>query len=544
MLSNKTKSLIFAVLPLIIAVLIMIPRLTSAQFGLLDDGYILNEVRTILRGDLSMRLDLEAGRFRPIYWLYFTLIYALAGPNPLWFFFGHLIILLVLLMIIRSLMKQYGANEGQILLTSFVFLFSIPIIENFYTLSKSETLQLVFILLALLCFEKLKNSLQTQTTLIFAVLMFINILAAIWAKETTYILIPLAVLWTAYVLYNRKYFPSKAQWAHLIFLGAILLATGVNFLISSNWGAVLVTDGTYTSQYNLSLMTILSRAPRWMTLYAFYFHYLLPLAIMAVIIICRKENHHSRIQHDLFFWGGWILAWSVGFFPWEYAEVYYLLPFSLGVSIITGLLIPHILRELTTSKPSLRRSLSLMVFFFASLFIVSLSHFRTHALTQLTFDRMNHQMMAKTKDLLENDGDLIMGVNTYNEYVQNLGHFLIDQEGMNKITYDYVSLEILLGIESRTDAILLLPFIQNQPRLLLRAGVEEEFTMAWVDEIEHTLEGNLQSLAYFRSGFQINNINLPVIICPVLGNRGFCTNPDPFFDTRLFSYGWDIYRIR
>jgi len=115
---------------------------------------------------------------------------------------------------------------------------------------------------------------------------------------------------------------------------------------------------------------------------------------------------------------------------------------------------------------------------------------------------------------------------------------------MNKITYDYVSLEILLGIESRTDAILLLPFIQNQPRLLLRAGVEEEFTMAWVDEIEHTLEGNLQSLAYFRSGFQINNINLPVIICPVLGNRGFCTNPDPFFDTRLFSYGWDIYRIR
>jgi len=137
-----------------------------------------------------------------------------------------------------------------------------------------------------------------------------------------------------------------------------------------------------------------------------------------------------------------------------------------------------------------------------------------------------------------------MGVNTYNEYVQNLGHFLIDQDGMTDITYDFVNLEVLLGIESRSEAILLLPFIEHQPRLLLRAGVEEEFTMAWVEEIRQALDGHLQLLTQFRAGFQINNINLPVMACPLLGERGFCTDPDPFFDTRWFHYGWDIYRIQ
>ena len=132
---KKGSQLIIAVLPLIIAILIMTPRLTSAQFGLLDDGFILDEVRNILGGDLSRRLSLNADRFRPLYWLYFTLIYSLAGPNPIWFFTGHLLILMVLLLEIRALMKLMGAHDWQILLASLMFLFSIPIIENFYTLS-------------------------------------------------------------------------------------------------------------------------------------------------------------------------------------------------------------------------------------------------------------------------------------------------------------------------------------------------------------------------------------------------------------------------
>lgn len=47
-----------------------------------------------------------------------------------------------------------------------------------------------------------------------------------------------------------------------------------------------------------------------------------------------------------------------------------------------------------------------------------------------------------------------------------------------------------------------------------------------------------------REEFRIINLNLPVVVCPLIGPRGFCQDPDPLFDTRLFSYGWDIYTIR
>jgi len=152
------KSILLALIPLLTAVLIMSPRLASPQFGLMDDGRNYTEVQKILAGDLSMSYDLQAGRFRPLYWLYFTLIYLVAGPNPFWFFFAHLLMLMIILLEIRFLMKYYGAKDWQILLTSLVFLFSVPIIENFYTLSKGDPLSLVFILASLLCFEKLKKA--------------------------------------------------------------------------------------------------------------------------------------------------------------------------------------------------------------------------------------------------------------------------------------------------------------------------------------------------------------------------------------------------
>lgn len=543
-MSVKSKSLLITLLPFVIAVLIMIPRLVSAEFGLLDDGFILNEARGNLAGTPSIRLFMEAGRFRPFYWLYFTLIYILVGPNPFWFFFGHLILLLLLLAEIRSLMKHLGAQSGQILLTSLLFLFTVPIIENYYTLSKGEVLQLVFILAGLICLQKLIESSCARKTWTYSILAFISMLSAIWAKGTTYIMVPLAALWSAYVLYQRKRIPYKERRAYLIFFGVVLVVTAVSLLILSLLGTTLASGDSYASQYVLSLQAIVSRAPRWMTLYAFYFPYLLPLVVMVLVVLFNKSHHHSSARHNLVFIGGWILAWSTGFLPWDYAEAFYLLPFSVGISVLVGLLLPDIRSVINQGDKFHRWLMASMVIMFTVFFLASLTHYRTHALTQLAFDRMNSQMLKKTKEILPEDGDLIMGVNTCNEYVQNSEHFLIDQDGMTNITFDFVSLEVLLGIHSRSDAIVVLPYIKNQPSLLLRAGVEEEFTMAWVEEIEQSLAGRLGSAAHFRDGFQINNINLPVLACPILGRRGFCVNPDPFFDTRMFSYGWDIYQIQ
>ena len=55
---------------------VMIPRLRSAQFGLLDDGVTMYVSRALGHalgaGDpgLILRLELERGRFRPLCWLF------------------------------------------------------------------------------------------------------------------------------------------------------------------------------------------------------------------------------------------------------------------------------------------------------------------------------------------------------------------------------------------------------------------------------------------------------------------------------------------
>jgi len=42
---------------------------------------MLAQSEDLLQGDFSMSIDKQAGRFRPGYWLYYTIIYAIAGDH-------------------------------------------------------------------------------------------------------------------------------------------------------------------------------------------------------------------------------------------------------------------------------------------------------------------------------------------------------------------------------------------------------------------------------------------------------------------------------
>ena len=86
--------------------------------------------------------------------------------------------------------------------------------------------------------------------------------------------------------------------------------------------------------------------------------------------------------------------------------------------------------------------------------------------------------------------------------------------------------------------------VRNQPGLILRTGVDETFTIAWREVILYEMEGRLRTLDRDRGAFQMVNINLPVLLCPLLGERGFCEMPDPVIDTREFRFGWEVVQIR
>ena len=84
---GRLKELARVYWPIALVLLIMIPRVLSAEFGLFDDAETLRVAEDIQNGDWDI-LAKEAvrGRFRPIYWIQYAHIYALTGAQPAWFF--------------------------------------------------------------------------------------------------------------------------------------------------------------------------------------------------------------------------------------------------------------------------------------------------------------------------------------------------------------------------------------------------------------------------------------------------------------------------
>ena len=534
------KILLLSLTPFFLAVLIMVPRLVSAQFSLLDDGIMLVNTQRILDRDFTMAEDLQAGRLRPFYWFYYTLIYLLAGMNPFWFYVGHLALFLILLLQIRLIMKTLEATHLQIFITSLAFILAMPIIENFYTLSKGEPLQLVFLLAAVLTLLKPARKIRLWR----ALLIFICTLSAILVKETALAIVPLALAWWLFLHIRAQKTDKSERQSALAFFMAAAGAAMVYLIIRRNSGAAPLTGGTYTEKYSLSFEAILANAKRWVTQLAFYFNYLIPLLIVFVLIAMKREFYQAGQNRKFVFWVLWTLFWVISFLPWGFAEIYYLLPFSLGIAFLVGLISPWAGRLTRESNKGIRLSAYISLGAAFILLILTLGTYRTHAMAQLAIDDADQQMLAYTSKNTPENGRVFIGLETEKEYVQNIRIFLQDHYRRADITFDFVSVKTLERLHWYPDGILVLPKVIHLPDLLPRTGVDETFTMAWAEVILHTMEGRLKGLQEFNNQFRLSSSNLPVITCMFFGDSGFSDDPDPVFDTRVFTYGWDIYQIK
>ena len=522
----------------------MIPRLSSAQFGFFDDARMLQQSKAFLNGDFSMSHDLQAGRFRPVYWLYYTLIYALVGYHPFSFFIGNLFIFLLLLYQIKVICQQMGFMDWQTLITSLLFVLSMPIIENFYTLSKGEPLQLLFLLSSVIILEKLKVAKPKLNKVLLFLASTMAVLFAIMVKETTIVMLPIAVIWTLYLYFKKSEALRKERNSYLLFSGSIVLSVIIYLSIRTAINAPSLFGGTYTNRYLSTISSYFEKFLRWMTQLAFYFHFLLPLIVIFILIILTKRPFKKNEVFNFVRWTTWSLLWVAVLLPWEYAELYYLLPFGLGMSFLIGSFIPTVLRKAKNGNSFLKYSLISLILVTGVLFLLTLPNYFTDGRTQLSFDRINDQMLAFIVNNIPIDGTVLINIETSNEYSEKLELSLKVHHGLPEIKYGNIDAQRMDHVNEETGAIILMPLIENQPRLTVRAGVEESFQTPWNNRLLSEISGNKKTLLSISDTFTLSNINLPTLICPILGQRGFCEDPDPLFDTRLFRYGWEVYEIQ
>lgn len=532
-------------IPLILVSILMAPRLISPNFGLLDDGNLIRASRSITAGNFELR-DLGSGRYRPAYWLHWALIYFLGGENPFWFFVGNAIELGLTLGGIIVLIRLQGCRNRQAWISSLIFLFAGPVIENYYTLSKGEADQVLWLVLSLILITLLPRMKRRYQTALAIVGSAIFVFMAAISKETTVVMLPISLGWCVLEWIRVKKGGDKrglqARMSYFL-LTAIIL--GVFLLLRARAVGYLLAGQKYTQEYtqayNLQLVDILASIVRWIGWLVRDFSYLAPLFLILGLLLLGKRSHTKDYlwQDSLV----WMVGWVAIFLPWGYMVGYYMLPFAIGASFFVGQVVEMGVNELATVKKHLSLTLKMLFSLSGVLLLISLVNNLTTARIQLVVDEANAELVSYLSEKIPQESRLLVNIQDPNEYFNELKVYLSVVYDRDDIEVDYVRpLDLDKAMVETLPTYVVLANITNQPLLTVRLGVHEPTLINWNNSIqEYIYEGEIVFQTTKR--FTMFSIDLPRLFCPVLRNRGFCVTQSPLLDMREFLYGWEIVRL-
>ncbi len=537
---KKPQSLVhwlFIFSPVLICVLIMLPRLFSAQFGLLDDGNTISVSQSIQAGTWHPGWENNSGRFRPTYWLYYAMIYTLVGNNPVGFFLSHTVLLSATTALLICLVLIAGRSGLQAWLTGVLFAISGPVIENFYTLSKDEPIQ-VFCMVAGLLFIVLFG----RTTSIWKkVLYFLGALIVIqiaWlAKETTLALVPISVGWLLIGWGIRKFHLGEAKVSlYLVAMAAIFITGLIFFLLRSYYIHVGITEMGYSSQYSLQIKAMLATGLSYVRWLIRDFLYMVPLVVWLGYYIIRKRRLDKLSWYlDMVIW---MVAWFIIFLPWIYVQEYYLYPLTVGSVVFAGLAMSQLINSLRDSSKSDTAIAEVCLVVSSLLFGILFLNNITAARIQLTVDSANKEVVDFLAKNTPVNGQVLVNLYPRSEYIPEIKFHLVKLYQRSDIN---VSLFVPDKLVKASQSIIVSPDIDNQPLLTVRLGFPELDS----DHRNKSLQGYLGAagtpVLIIERKFWMFNVDLPQLFCPFFKSHQYCSQGTNVIDHRELIYRWLIY---
>jgi hypothetical protein len=531
--------------PVILGWILMIPRLLSPQFGFFDDATTITTSENILNGSWSLADEAYHGRFRPVYWMYYALIYAFAGQNPFWFFMGNALLLSLLTVGIIRLTSALGFNRFQAWFAGMLYVLAGSTLENIYTLSKPELQQSLWLVLSLLTIGLFTPAASKRKKLLALALASTMIFLSCACKETSLIILPIAVAWFLTIWFLRliNKLPDETQFPkRRAYMFAALLGV-VAFLILRwlNLPSGLIESG-YPSRFDFSLARVTENTRIWLDLLMRDYLYLIPLALSPILWwLLRRE---FQTLHRIFEIGIWMLAWTMIYLPWQFTQEYYLLPFALGAAILAGLLLGENFTLLQQNMVRWR-ALSGMGLAFASIFfLLTTPSYITKARAQLAIDASNDEMLTHVLENAPQDSVLLINIQEPNEYVGNFITLVQDIGERSDLAVDYFQFQdpVLEGWEGKVITIVS-PIVENQFYPSMRMGIFEMPSRTWNQSLLDYL-GNQGVLVFqTKQAFRSSLLDTPRAFCFAAPSLTYCQKPHSPLDNRVFGYGWDIYRL-
>jgi hypothetical protein len=537
-------------LPLLVCVLLMLPRLASPQFGLFDDGKTITAAKEMAKDITYFTFEADQGRFRPVYWLYSSLIYWVFGLKPFWFFLGNTIVLILSTWMLMSFTQMVTGKRFQAWTAGLLFALSGPVIESFYTLSKGEPLQVALLLLAMLSSAWMFQTTIIWKRLLFGLLGMLSVFSAILVKETSIVMIPVSLGWLFLAwLRQRKNTLSgrqsgwgvKATTALAVFS---IFSSGLFLLLRRMMITTVLTGGTYTNDYSLQIQTILSSLVRWAGWSIRDFIFILPLLLLVIVWQSAKRKSLDRgfILEALVWMGGWAGI----YLPWFFMTEYYMLPFAAGMAIFTAALLDISRTALLELATEMRRWVIACLVAAGLLFGMTLFNNASNAGIQLVVDAANAKMLANVVEFAPQDSFLMMNFQDYNEYCQQIAIFTNSILGRSDVKLEMFFLQ---PPRSRANGasgynLMITPVVRNQPILSVRMGVVEPTQQIWNSVLEnYMVHEDWQMISSSEYTFPLVVFDFSRVFCPLLNGQNFCERQAPLVDTRTFSYGWRIYSL-
>jgi hypothetical protein len=537
-------------LPLLIGVLLMLPRLASPQFGLFDDGKTITAAKEMAKDITYFTFEADQGRFRPVYWLYFSLIYWIFGLNPFWFFLGNTIVLVLSTWMLMVFTQMVTGKRFQAWTAGLLFALSGPVIESYYTLSKGEPLQVALMLLAMLSSAWMFRILTPWKRLLFGMLGILALFGAMSVKETSIVMIPVSLVWLFLAwLRQRKTNPPERQngWG-LKAITALavfsILSSGLFLVLRRIMISTVLTGGSYTNDYAFQVQTILSSLVRWSGWFVRDFIFLLPLLLLVILWLLGKRESFDRgfILEALVWMGGWAAI----YLPWFFMTEYYMLPFSVGVAVFTAAVLDISLDALVELQPVMRRWAVACLVAAGFLFGMTLFNNASNAGIQLVVDAANARMLQNVVDFAPQNSFVMLNIQYYNEYCSQIPIYINSILGRPDIR-----VEMFQSQPPKSDQdgysghnLIITPVVKNQPILTVRMGVVEPTQEIWLSLLDNYLILDpWQKISSSEYPLKLVIFDFSRIFCPLLRGQNFCERQAPLVDTRTFSYGWRIYNL-
>jgi hypothetical protein len=533
--------------PAILSVLLMVPRLVSAQFGLFDDGFTLMTVRRILWGEwtvFQVPWEVAAGRLRPTYWLLPIGIDLLAGKDPFWFYLANTVLLSATVVGLIWLVRLTGGSRVRSALTGLLFAVAGPVVESYYTLSKGEAIQAACLVASLVLITYWARAQTRLTRVGWWLAVLLALLLAVGSKETGLAILPIAAGWLVLGGWRLRHAKDRhGLGVRVAYLAAAAMASFVfvGVLVALRGGGIM--QGGYSSHYAIDVPSLEAVAVRWSGWLVRDFSYLLPLGVVALVAgVLRRPGSSYGPLLDSFVWMG---VWVIVFLPWgRYTVEYYMLPFAIGAAGFGAAAAELALQSIASVRGSWRGVAILGMALSGLLWVLTLPTSWSNARVQLAVDGANADVLRFIAAQAPKQSQVLINIQDPNEYVVEFGLSLSEFDGRSDLVAVPIQLsDPGLGAYDDGPTFLVVPEVQNTPKLSVRMGVIDDTQRLWNEGLMAKVQG--RSVAVFKTerALRLVAFDSPRLACTFFRGTDYCSGQSPVFDTREFTYGWRVYRL-